>query len=106
MLLNLKWSRHSGLSGYSSESSQGWKQTPPRTPTTLRRLGLKGHWEYIQSCILLESFSPCKPKFALASEGVSAGDRGHRRSHLSDASSFCKNRSRKLCHFGRFNPNH
>ncbi|CAI9770386.1 unnamed protein product [Fraxinus pennsylvanica] len=99
---------HGGLSGYSSESSQGWKQTPRRTPATRHRGGFKGHCGNISGlAFCLSPLVRASPNLHLHQKGfpqetVVTGD-----SRIpANASLFCKNRSRKLCHFGRFNPNH
>lgn len=102
-----------GLSGYSSESSQGWKQTPRRTPAMRRRGGFSGNCRNVSSlACCLSPLVRASPNLhwnqkGVLPETVVAGDgRIPTKPYLSSASSFCKNRSRKLCDFGRYNPNH
>ncbi|CAI9765116.1 unnamed protein product [Fraxinus pennsylvanica] len=102
-----------GLSGYSSESSQGWKQTPRRTPGMRRRGGFPGYCRNVSSiAFCLSPLVRASPNLqwnqkGVPPEAVVAGDsRIPAKPYLSSASSFCKNRSRKLCDFGRHNPNH
>lgn len=104
---------HGGLSGYSSESSQGWKQTPHRTPATRRRGGFPGNCSNISGlAFCLSPLVRASPNLHLHQKGfphetvVNGDSRIPAKPYLSDASSFCKNRSRKLCQFGSFNPNH
>ncbi|KAL2478055.1 hypothetical protein Fot_47069 [Forsythia ovata] len=105
---------HGGLSGYSSESSQGWKQTPRRTPTMRRLGGFPGHCKNVSSlafCLspLVRASPNChwNQKGVPPTEMAVAGDsRIPAKPSLSSAPSFCKNRSRKLCDFGRYNRNH
>ncbi|XP_073294273.1 uncharacterized protein [Primulina huaijiensis] len=98
-----------GSSGYSSESSQGWKQTPRRTPATRRCKGRTAAQSRNASglafCLSpLVRPSPNRkwsqqvapPDMTLAGEV-----RGPPKPHLSTAPSFCKNRSRKLADFGK-----
>ncbi|XP_022851531.1 uncharacterized protein LOC111373255 [Olea europaea var. sylvestris] len=101
-----------GLSGCSSESSQGWKQTPRRTPAMRRRGGFPGHCRNISGlAFCLSPLVRAGPNLHLHQKGspqvtVVAGDsRIPAKPYLSNSSAFCKNRSRKLCRFGRFNPN-
>lgn len=102
---------HGGLSGYSSESSQGWRQTPRRTPASTRRCGGKAAVHSINISGLAFCLSPlvrASPNRHWSQKGfppemVVAGEsRVPAKPHLSSAPSFCKNRSRKLADFGRF----
>ncbi|KAK6162736.1 hypothetical protein DH2020_002577 [Rehmannia glutinosa] len=105
---------HGGSSGYSSESSQGWRQTPRRTPATTRRGGGRGAGHSRNVSGLAFCLSPlvrASPnrhwnQKGMPPEMVVAGEsRVPPKAHLSAASSFCKNRSRKLADFGRYNNN-
>ncbi|EYU42315.1 hypothetical protein MIMGU_mgv1a010467mg [Erythranthe guttata] len=106
---------HGGSSGYSSESSPGWKQTPRRTPASTRRGGGRaaaaGH-----SSNNISAFAFCLSPLVRASPNrqwsqkgappemaVAGESRAPAKPHLSTAASFCKNRSRKLADFGRYN---
>lgn len=109
---------NNGSSGYSSESSQAWKQTPRRTPASVapgKRCGGGGrpgqHNRNISGmtfCLSpLVRASPSRhwnQKGGLQPEMVAPGDiRVVPVKHpLTNAASFCKNRSRKLADFGRF----
>ncbi|KAI3444852.1 hypothetical protein Pfo_001517 [Paulownia fortunei] len=108
---------HRGSSGYSSESSQGWRQTPRRTPATMRRGGGRGAGHSRNVSGLTFCLSPlvrASPnrhwnQKGVPPEKVVAGEsRVPPKAHLSAAASFCKNRSRKLADFGRnnYNTNH
>lgn len=103
---------HGGSSGYSSESSQGWKQTPRRTPAATRRSGAKGTGQGMNISGLAFCLSPlvrASPnrhwsQKVLPPESAAAGEpRVPAKPYLSSAASFCKNRSRKLADFGRYN---
>lgn len=102
-----------GSSGYSSESSQGWKQTPRRTPAAQPgRRGKSSHNRNISGmafCLSpLVRASPSRNwnQKGMPPEMVFSGEiRVTSKPQLSTATSFCKNRSRKLADFGRFNPN-
>ncbi|GFP90465.1 hypothetical protein PHJA_001190400 [Phtheirospermum japonicum] len=108
---------HGGSSGYSSESSQGWRQTPRRTPATARRGGGRGAGHSRNVSGLGFCLSPLvrpSPNRHWSQKGmppemvVSGESRVPPKAHLSTAASFCKNRSRKLADFGRYsyNTNH
>ncbi|XP_057800255.1 uncharacterized protein LOC131015835 [Salvia miltiorrhiza] len=101
---------HGGTSGYSSDS-QGWRQTPRRTPTSTRRGGGRAasHGRSLSSlafCLSpLVRPSPNRHwnQKVAPPEAAAAGDpRATPKAHLSTAASFCKNRSRKLADFGRY----
>nr|GMD65171.1 uncharacterized protein LOC109186495 [Ipomoea batatas] len=100
-----------GSSGYSSESSQGWKQTPRRTPaapSSRRGNGRSSRGRNVSGmtfCLSpLVRASPNQhwnqkgmpPDMAYSGELRAPSSK----SHLSSATSFCKNRSRKLADFG------
>ncbi|XP_073157465.1 uncharacterized protein [Henckelia pumila] len=104
-----------GSSGYSSESSQGWRQTPRRTPASTRggggRAASNKNMSGLTFC--LSPLVRASPNRHRGQKGVppelitAGGDaRAPPKAHLSTASSFCKNRSRKLADFGRYNPNY
>ncbi|KAL3615474.1 hypothetical protein CASFOL_041135 [Castilleja foliolosa] len=107
--------RHSddgGSSGYSSESSHVWKQTPQRTPASVRRCGGKAAGQSknvtgLNFCLSpLVRASPGRHwnQKGQLSETVVAGEfRVPAKPYLSAAASFCKNRSRKLADYGRYN---
>lgn len=107
-----------GSSGYSSESSQGWRQTPRRTPASTRggggRAAPNKNMSGLTFCLSpLVRASPNRPRGQkgvppeLITAGALGGDaRAPPKANLSTASSFCKNRSRKLADFGRYNPNY
>ncbi|KAI3449020.1 hypothetical protein Pfo_005685 [Paulownia fortunei] len=101
---------HGGSSGYSSESSQGWRQTPRRTPASMRRGGGRaaGHITNVSGlAFCLSPLVRASPNRHWNQKGVPpemvvAGEsRVPPKPHLSAAASFCKNRSRKLADFGR-----
>ncbi|XP_022867221.1 uncharacterized protein LOC111386949 [Olea europaea var. sylvestris] len=104
-----------GSSGYSSESSQGWKQTPRKTPVIRRGGGRQGHSKnvtHLAFCLSpLVRASPNRhwnhmglpPEMVVA--GASKEIRVPTKPYLSTAASLGKNRSRKLADFGRYNPN-
>lgn len=106
---------HGGSSGYSSESSQGWKQTPRKTPAMRRGGGRQGHSRnvsHLSFCLSpLVRASPNRhwnqmgvpPEMVVAS--ASGEIRVPAKPYLSTAASFGKNRSRKLADFGRYNSN-
>lgn len=97
----------------SSDSSQGWKQTPVRATPQARRGGRSIHQRNVSGlafCLSpLVRASPSRswnqkgmpPEMSLPGEA-----RVPVKPHLSTAASFCANRSRKLADFGRSNPNH
>ncbi|KAG8391449.1 hypothetical protein BUALT_Bualt01G0189000 [Buddleja alternifolia] len=105
---------HGGSSGYSSESSQGWRQTPRRTPATTRRRGEKHSRNVSGLTFCLSPLVRASPsrnwnQKAVPPEMATAGEsRAPKKPYLSTATSFCKNRSRKLADFGRYsyNTNH
>ncbi|KAF8379140.1 hypothetical protein HHK36_028569 [Tetracentron sinense] len=97
-------------SGYSSESSQGWKKTP--THPQVRRGGQSRHSRNVSGlafCLSpLVRASPNRhrnQKGAPPDVGFSGEIRVSKKPHLSTAASFCANRSRKLADFGRYNFN-
>lgn len=108
-----------GSSGYSSESSQQWKQTPRRTPGWMgpgRRVGGGKSAQYRNAssgmgfCLSpLVRASPSRHwnQKGIPPEMVVSGEIRvvPVKPHLSNAASFCKNRSRKLADFGRFHHN-
>ncbi|KAJ8573433.1 hypothetical protein K7X08_009944 [Anisodus acutangulus] len=102
-----------GSSGYSSESSQGWKQTPRRTPAAqIGRRGKTSHnrnltgMAFCLSPLVRASPSRNWNQKGMPPEMVFSGEiRVPAKPQLSTETSFCKNRSRKLAHFGRLNPN-
>ncbi|KAJ8565738.1 hypothetical protein K7X08_008314 [Anisodus acutangulus] len=104
---------YGGSSGYSSESSQGWKQTPRRTPVAqIGRRGKASHnrnltgMSFCLSPLVRASPSRNWNQKGMPPEMVFSGEiRAPAKPQLFTASSFCKNRSRKLADFGRFNPN-
>ncbi|CAH2048972.1 unnamed protein product [Thlaspi arvense] len=104
-----------GSSGYSSESSQCWKQTPQRyAPAAARRVGGRpSHSRNVSgltfclSPLVRASPNPHWNQKGMPPEmGFSGEIRVPVKPHLSTAASFCANRSRKLADFGRLNPNH
>lgn len=106
---------HGGSSGYSSESSQGWRQTPRRTPAATRKaggrgIGLSRNVSGLAFCLSpLVRASPNRHwnQKGVPPEAVLTGEsRVPAKPHLSVAASFCKNRSRKLADFGRYNSRH
>lgn len=110
---------HNGSSGYSSESSQQWKQTPRRTPAWMgpgRRLGggksgqcrnVSGMGFCLSPLVRASPSSHWNQKGITPEKVVSGETRVVPvKPHLSNAAaSFCKNRSRKLADFGRFHQN-
>ncbi|KAL8555703.1 hypothetical protein ACS0TY_003496 [Phlomoides rotata] len=95
---------HCQSSGYSSDS-QGWKQTPRRTPASRRRGGHSKSVSGLAFCLSpLVRPSPNhhrNPK-GIPPEMVVAGEcRVTPKQNLPTAASLCKNRSRKLAGFGR-----
>ncbi|KAL1545215.1 hypothetical protein AAHA92_21963 [Salvia divinorum] len=103
---------HGGSSGYSSESSPGWRQTPRRTPARARRRGggqnrnISG-LAFCLSPLVRASPSRLWNQKGIPPETVLPGEtRPPAKPHLSAAASFCKNRSRKLADFGRYNSRH
>lgn len=107
---------HGGSSGYSSESSQGWRQTPRRTPATTQRGGGRGtgHGRNVSGLsFCLSPLVRASPNRHWNQKGlppdlvVAGGEsRVPQKSHLKTATSFCKNRSRKLADFGRYSYKH
>ncbi|WCJ23075.1 hypothetical protein M5689_005121 [Euphorbia peplus] len=96
-------------SGSSSESSHWWKRTPVSTAAA-RRGGKAGHMSGLAFCLSpLVRASPSRhwnQKGGMPPEKGYSGDiRAPAKPHLSTAASFCANRSRKLCDFGRVNHN-
>ncbi|PIN12955.1 hypothetical protein CDL12_14415 [Handroanthus impetiginosus] len=106
---------HGGSSGYSSESSQGWRRTPRRAPATMRRGGGRGggHSRNVSSmAFCLSPLVRASPNRNWNQKGfppevmvVTGESRVPGKPHLSTAASLCKNRSRKLADFGRYNYN-
>lgn len=100
-----------GSSGYSSESS---KLTPRRTPAAQHsRRGKSSHnrnfsgMAFCLSPLVRASPSRNWNQKGMPPEMIFSGEiRVPAKPQLSTATSFCKNRSRKLADFGRFNPNH
>lgn len=105
-----------GSSGYSSESSQGWKQTPRRTPaaTTSRKAGGRSSrnrnvsgMTFCLSPLVRPSPNWQWNQKGMPPEMVYSGEiRVSSKTNLAGATSFCKSRSRKLADFGRFNYHH
>ncbi|CAK9178996.1 unnamed protein product [Ilex paraguariensis] len=103
-------------SGYSSESSQGWKQTPGRTTAApqVRRGGVRqSHSRNVSGlAFCLSPLVRASPNRHWNQKGmppemaVSGELRAPVKPPPSNATSFCKNRSRKLADFGRFNHDH
>ncbi|XP_065864918.1 uncharacterized protein [Euphorbia lathyris] len=96
-------------SGSSSDSSHWWKRTPVSTTSAVRR-GKAGHMSGLAFCLSpLVRASPNRhwnQKGGLPPDMGFPGDiRAPGKPHLSTAASFCANRSRKLCDFGRVNHN-
>ncbi|GER57357.1 hypothetical protein STAS_35160, partial [Striga asiatica] len=104
-----------GSSGYSSESSQGWRQTAGRTPAQVRRSG--GRAAAAALCKGVSGLNFCLSPLVRASpsrhwsqkglppEVVVAGESRVSvpvKPRLSATTSYCKNRSRKLADFGRW----
>ncbi|CAI9102112.1 OLC1v1000321C1 [Oldenlandia corymbosa var. corymbosa] len=109
---------NNGSSGYSSESSQPWKQTPRQTPLSMPTMkkgggGRGGHSRNVSGmtfCLSpLVRASPSRHwnKKGVPPEMVVSGDIRvvPVKPPLTNPSSFCKNRSRKLADFGRFHQN-
>ncbi|KAL8062279.1 hypothetical protein ABFX02_02G137300 [Erythranthe guttata] len=100
---------HGGSSGYSSESSQGWRQTPRRTPATARRGGgkaggLSRNISGLTFCLSpLVRASPNRNwnQKGMPPEAAAGESRVQAKAHLSTTSSFYKNRSRKLADYSR-----
>lgn len=100
---------HGGSSGYSSESSQGWRQTPRRTPAAARRRQNKNisGLSFCLSPLVRASPSRHWNQKGMPPEAVLPGEsRVPAKPHFYAAASFCKNRSRKLADFGRYNSRH
>lgn len=110
---------YNGSSGYSSESSQPWKQTPRRTPASVapgKRHGGGGRAAHnrnvagISFCLSpLVRASPSRlwNQKGVPPEMVASGEIRvvPVKPNLANASPFCKNRSRKLADFGRSHHN-
>ncbi|KAL1562069.1 hypothetical protein AAHA92_04688 [Salvia divinorum] len=100
---------HGGSSGYSSESSQGWRQTPRRTPAAARQRGavqnrsISGLAFYLSPLVRASPNWQWNQKRAPPEAVLPRESRAPAKAHLSVAASFCKNRSRKLADFGRYN---
>ncbi|XP_052211081.1 uncharacterized protein LOC127813964 [Diospyros lotus] len=101
-------------SGYSSESSQGWRQTPMRPGPAVRRGGVRLSSSRNASGLTF-CFSPlvrASPSRHWSQKGMppetafSSEIRAPAKPHLSAAASSWANRSRKLADIGRFNLNH
>uniref|UniRef100_A0A5B6ZK72 Uncharacterized protein n=1 Tax=Davidia involucrata TaxID=16924 RepID=A0A5B6ZK72_DAVIN len=99
-------------SGYSSESSQGWKQTPRRAAPPVRPGGRPSHSRNVSGlAFCLSPLVRASPNRHWNQKGmppdmaVSGEIKVPVKPHLSTAASFCANRSRKLADFGRFNHN-
>lgn len=98
-------------SGHSSESSPGWKNTPTVAPPSARRSkpGQSRTVSGLAFCLSpLVRASPHRhwnQKGVPPEIGKSGEARVSGKPHLTNASSFCKNRSRKLADFGRANHN-
>lgn len=101
--------RSPSAGGYSTETSPRWRKTPSTAPYTTRRSRHVRNVSGMGFCLSpLVRASPnphwnpkgLPPEVATAGEmrGTAAG-----KPHLSTASSFCANRSRKLADFGRAN---
>lgn len=99
-------------SGYSSESSHGWKQTPDTRRCKGRAAAYSRNASGLVFCLSplvrptpnrKRSHKVAPPDMTLAGEV-----RVPPKPHLSTAPSFCKNRSRKLADFGKlsYNPPH
>ncbi|CAI9764707.1 unnamed protein product [Fraxinus pennsylvanica] len=105
---------HGGSSGYSSESSQGWKRTTRKTPVMRRGGGRQGHSRNVSHlAFCLSPLVRASPNrhwnhMVVPPEMVVACASGEIRiptePYLSTAASLGKNRSRKLADFGRYNP--
>ncbi|XP_031398486.1 uncharacterized protein LOC116209062 [Punica granatum] len=105
-------------SGYSSESSQGWRKTPAPGATTARRSRpvYPRNMSGLAFCLSpLVRASPGRQwKQQKGGGGGMQQEIGYSgeirassaRPHISTAASFCANRSRKLADFGRTNHNH
>lgn len=97
---------HTGeFSGYSSESSQGWRETPKRATAYSSRRNNRLNHSRNNVTGLTFCLSPlvrASPNRRLPPETSLSGDKPH----LSNAASYCANRSRKLADIGRFNPNY
>ncbi|XP_052192065.1 uncharacterized protein LOC127801198 [Diospyros lotus] len=100
---------HDVLSGYSSESSQGWRQTPQRQVPPVRRGGSRPtHSRNVSGLTFcLSPLVRASPNRHWSQKGMPAevafsGEiRAPVKPHLSTAASSCANRSRKLADFGR-----
>lgn len=100
------------LSGYSSESSQGWKRTPVAGPGNAVRRGrpcqnrnVSGLTFCLSPLVRASPNRQWNQKSLPPEIGYSCDIRVPAKPHLSAAASFCANRSRKLTDFGRVNHN-
>lgn len=100
-----------GSSGYSSESSRGWRQTPRRTPASARRGGGRpavtasyaSGLSFWLSPLVRASPSRWQLKGMPAEVAVPGESRVPPKTHHSGAAAFFyKNRSRKLADLGRY----
>ncbi|KAM7476211.1 hypothetical protein LguiB_023454 [Lonicera macranthoides] len=99
--------------GYSSESSQGWRETPTRATRATRGGGRPmNHGRNVSGlAFCLSPMVRASPNRHWNQKGmppdmsVNGDTRVQVKPHLSNAASYCANRSRKLADFGRFNPN-
>ncbi|XP_059651689.1 uncharacterized protein LOC132299214 [Cornus florida] len=109
---------YGGSSGYSSESSQGWRQTPRRAGAAAARRGGGGGGRQTHSrtvsgmAFCLSPLVRASPHRQWNSQKVMTPDMGcsgeirvPMKPHLSTAASNRANRSRKLVDFGRLNHN-
>lgn len=99
---------HGGSSGYSSESSQGWKQTPRRTPATTQRRGAGLGKNVSGLAFCLSPLVRASPNRHWNQKGLppdGGESRAPQKPHIATMS-FCKNRSRKLADFGRYSYKH
>lgn len=96
---------HCQSSGYSSDS-QGWKQTPRRTPASRPRGAHSKSVSGLAFCLsplVRPSPNHHRNQKGIPPEMVVAGEcRVTPKRHLPTAASLCKNRSRKLAGFGRY----
>lgn len=103
--------RSPSASGYSSEASPRWRNTPMVAPASARR---SRQWygknvsgmSFCLSPLVRPSPNHHWNTKGLAPELTASGEiRSTPKPNLSTAASFCANRSRKLADFGRFNQN-
>ncbi|XAR54231.1 hypothetical protein NMG60_11029271 [Bertholletia excelsa] len=105
---------YGGSSGYSSESSQGWKQTPRRAAARTRRIGRRpGHSRNVSGFgFCLSPLVRASPNQHWNQKGIPpemafAGEiRAPQKPPLATAAKFRANRSRKLADFGRSTHNY